>query len=149
MCGEHFRYYCPVCKKMLVRDFGATPVVNYKGMELYITLCIDCGTELAIQPIELGSSFDVHTRNDFFRNLVANTKTLVSSCSMEMDEDDIIEKVFDELSKKYEDGLLRANELEIKQIIQHEICKNLNPLAKGFVYAEIADKCEKAGCIFF
>lgn len=151
MCGEDFGYYCPVCNKILKRDFGCTPIVIYHGMNLYITYCIKCGVKLAIQPINQNDGFfmKIKTAGLIYDTLINDTVNLVEKLLNTLNEDEAQEKVFKDLEIKYSKEMLLANQLELKQIIQHELCKKLIPNVKGYVYDEIKDECKNGGCIFF
>lgn len=145
---ETLTYHCPICEKVLKKNFGTMTVINYDDIQLYVTHCIECHTEIAVQPIQ-PRIFLISTKNEMFANLVKDTKQLVSVCSPDMNEDEITEKTFDTLSHKYEHNILKANEVEIKQIIQYQLCQKIKPNAKSFVYADIKDKCKNENVICF
>lgn len=149
--GETLNYYCPICKKILEKKFeyfDSTNIVNYNNIQLYVTHCIECHTEIAIQPIK-PRNIQITTKNELFTNLVNDTKQLVSTYSSDINENEITEEIFDTLSHKYEPNILKANEIEIKQIIQYQLCQQFVPSLKSFVYADIKNNCKNIDNIYF
>lgn len=122
MFGTDLVYYCPVCKKSIVGDFGVTPFVKYKGNTMLYTRCLECGNSVVsaydnMYSIKDDKFIDKLGVLPYLRGILKEDRYIKSTDVYAIDDD-----LWNSCIEKYGDVKCKELKYEIKSMIQHVLC---------------------------
>lgn len=122
MFGTDLVYYCPVCKKSIVGDFGVTPFVKYKGNTMLYTRCLECGNSIVSAYDDMYIMDDSNFTDklgilSYLRGIL-NSRNYTNDTDIYAIEDDL----WTSCIEKYGEAKCSELEYEIKSMIQHVLC---------------------------
>lgn len=147
MLGIEVNFKCAKCGYSGIVDLGITNFVNYKGEKLALRSCPKCVTKNAFCITEEVSNkmrnAKLNAEGIWMKTEIIGILSNNSNIT-EKNEDEITNYVLNELKKEHTEEYLRANDYEVKSIIQFVITNKL--YTNSYIYSEIKDECTDAGC---
>lgn len=150
MVGIDTHFHCCKCQFSGVVDLGITSFVNYKGEKLALRSCPKCYSKIVFKIAEvidnkLGSS-RLNAEGVILKEKIVN----IISSNLEIlknREEEIHNFILDKLKEIYTEGYLRQNAYEVQTILEYVLANKL--YTESYIFEEIKNDCEDAGCICF
>lgn len=150
MVGIYTHFHCCKCQFSGVIDLGITSFVNYKGEKLALRSCPKCYSKISFKIAEVtGNKLGNSCLNAEGVILKAEIVNIISSNLevLENREEEIHNFILDKLKEIYTEEYLRQNAYEVQTILEYVLANKL--YTKSYIFEEIKDDCENAGCICF
>lgn len=150
MFGIDTNFHCPNCKLDAILNLGVTYFVDYKGEKLALHHCPKCGKQIAFKIVNEDSYKLGHARLNAEGKVMKVKMVEILSSNIEIltkSEEDITNFVLNKLKETFTEGYLNQNAYEVHTILEYVLANKL--YVESFVYDNIKENCQSAGCVCF